>query len=428
MIKMFPEFKARIEQLVANGNLEEATISLMDCAKECSSSDGTRKEALLLRADFSELRSEVTRFDETDATRRIRKMLYHRVLELLNSIEREINAREPLSSAPDARQAPAPGSGHQAPNPTAGKTGALYLSAANVTKKFRDFRLNNVSIDLKAGEITALVGENGSGKTTLLKILAGVLKPDDGELLYPLATSDNWHLKKQEIGYLSQESYRRDWRWGDIRETLRFVAAIHGYRGAKNREAIDHIIYRLRLEDHIDKKWPELSGGYQTRFNLAAILIRQPKILLLDEPLAHPDILVQQLFLKDLKAFVESQKEPMAICVSSQHINEIESLANNILFLEKGSVRFYGPKTEINRAGNNNYFELECALAIPELCEVFQSLHPDIGISEWGTYVVVSTPRHFRESDILGHLLTHRVSIHYFRNVSASTKSYFYKL
>jgi len=142
---------------------------------------------------------------------------------------------------------------------------AVILEAKNLRKAYKstNFQLETEQLQFHLGEVIGLVGENATGKTTLFRILAGDLKHDKGELSYPLFQKNkrlNWLHLKAQIAYVPQELPK--WH-GTLLENLKYEAAIHGIKGEDNRKAVEYIIQRLGLAEHIEKSWQQLSGGYK---------------------------------------------------------------------------------------------------------------------------------------------------------------------
>jgi ABC-2 type transport system ATP-binding protein len=223
------------------------------------------------------------------------------------------------------------------------------------------FVLEGVDLELRLGEITGVVGENANGKTTLFRLIAGELKHDRGTLSYPCidrgggATSLDWLKIKSQIGYVPQ--ILPTW-YGSLRDNLHYAAATHGILGEENIREVDYIIERLDLAEHVAKSWRELSGGFRLRFALAGALVWKPKLLILDEPLASLDFKTQLTVLRDLRDLADSLPQPMSVVLSSQHLHEIEGIADNILFLERGKVTYAGSILNIGTDRDHNTFEL----------------------------------------------------------------------
>ena len=215
----------------------------------------------------------------------------------------------------------------------------IVFECKSLSKTYQSsgFSLTNINLQLRLGQITSVVGENGNGKTTFFNLVVGELSRSSGSIAFPSFKGGkenkiHWHQVRQHIAYVPQELPSWD---GSLRQMLQFEAAIHGIKGKDNEREVRYIVQRLELEDHLDKNWNQLSGGFKLRFSLAKALIWRPKLLVIDEPLANLDIKTQLLILKDLKNMANSFRYPMAVLLSSQHLHEIEAVSDKILFLKK---------------------------------------------------------------------------------------------
>jgi ABC-2 type transport system ATP-binding protein len=237
------------------------------------------------------------------------------------------------------------------------KPGAFVAENLGKTYQRSGFSLRGVNLTLRQGEITGVLGENGQGKTTLFRLAAGELKPDSGTLRYPVVAGHgsrtNWIRVYEHLAYVPQEL--ASWH-GSLEDNLRYEAAIHRITGAANDREVEYIVERLGLREHLDKRWSELSGGFKLRFALAKALVWKPAVLLLDEPLANLDINAQQIVLTDIRDLSTSLRYPMAVLLSSQHLHEVEAVSTNLLFLGKGTVKYYGPVSDIGLSRHVNTF------------------------------------------------------------------------
>ncbi|MBW4614569.1 MAG: ABC transporter ATP-binding protein [Desmonostoc vinosum HA7617-LM4] len=290
-----------------------------------------------------------------------------------------------------------------------------------------EFKLSNINVTLNLGEITAVVGENGNGKTTLLRIIAGELAPTQGKLDYPCLTSNkktDIYSIKQQIAYIPQQLPSWD---GLLVNNLHFTAAIHGFKGQKNKNRVEFIIKRLELERYREAKWSEISGGYKMRFALARALIGNPKLMILDEPLANLDINTQLLFLQDLRYLANSVGKPKSIIISSQSLYEIENIADNIIFIKNGQAVYNGSVKNFGEDRKENSYEIDCNLLIEQVKDLLQKVRY-IKIEKSGSGFIVHTHKEVTANDLLKVFLEQDISLKYFRDISKSTRKLFENL
>jgi ABC-2 type transport system ATP-binding protein len=220
------------------------------------------------------------------------------------------------------------------------------------------FKLGPVSFELKAGEITGVVGMNASGKTTMLRCLLGEMRPDKGRVTYPAIErqTKDWFKIKGALGYVAQLPER--WS-GRLRTNLNYTAAAYGLTGKRNQELVDWYIHRYGLETYQDARWDQISGGFKIRFELVRALLTRPSLLVLDEPLAYLDIVTQQIFLHDLRSIATSMERPIPIVVTSQHLHEIEAIADRMVILDGGNCLYSGPIGEMPASSQFTMVEAE---------------------------------------------------------------------
>ncbi len=304
----------------------------------------------------------------------------------------------------------------------------IACQATQVSKQFisgkTPFKLQPLDVELKFGEITGVVGENGNGKTTLLRILAGELSSDTGSINYPAlnANDEQWYKVKNQFVFIPQ----RIPRWhGSLLDNLRFFASIHGIKNVDNNKQIEYILFRLGLDKFRDLKWSEISSGYRLRFELAKAIMWRPKLILLDEPLANLDINAQHLFLQDLKFFVKSSKFPLSLILTSQQLHEVESVSDNIIFIRQGHTIYNGNQKSFATERSTNTFELSGNFTREQLQLIFTKY--ELKIEDSGTSTVVTLPTEITNDIFLQTLLSNKISMTYFRDISTSTRKLFHK-
>ena len=287
-----------------------------------------------------------------------------------------------------------------------------------------DFHLRGVDLEIRPGEVTAVVGQNANGKTTLLRIVAGELRSSEGSVTFPMLSSGpklDWPAIKSQIAYLPQDLPVLH---GSLRDNLHYEAALHGILGDENQGEVDFFVERFGLEEHLDKRWSQLSGGYKLRFSLARVLVCKPKLLVLDEPLANLDVVAQSRLLQDLLDVARSPRYPLAILMSSQHLHELEAVASTIVFLRNGEVVFNGPMNEVGRERAYNIYELGTSADISAIKQLFDDPRHDEPVHN-GVSVVIKTATEVDAAAALQRLLAAGIDIKYFRDVSRSIKSFF---
>ena len=158
----------------------------------------------------------------------------------------------------------------------------MYLEIKNVSKRYGNQQaLIDVSFSLKKGDIVGFLGPNGAGKTTLMKIITSILQQDSGIItINGYDTQKNEISTKRQIGYLAENNpLYKDML---VTEYLDFIASLYKIDNKKGK--VNDIINKTGLNGEIKKRIEELSKGYKQRVGIAAALVHDPKILILDEP------------------------------------------------------------------------------------------------------------------------------------------------
>ncbi|MET7035118.1 ABC transporter ATP-binding protein [Elizabethkingia miricola] len=294
------------------------------------------------------------------------------------------------------------------------------ISVKGLTKKYGvGFTLGPIDLEVKSGEIIGLVGENGNGKTTLLRSLCGDLKPTSGSIKYNFLCKDDYDLRTKLV-YIPQRT--DTWR-GSMYENLVFTAANYGYKPEENKVVVDLIITRLGLRPFRKHSWNGLSSGYKMRFELARMLLRKPKILLIDEPLANLDILAQQTILDDFRNIAGSPYRPIAIVLSSQQLYEVEKTSQQVVFLKNGSQR----NLKSQEAEEVQFIvEFETDDTLSNLKEKLSSISL-VSLEQNGGTFVAHFPMHTTVEIFLEIVLKENIQLVYFRNITHSTRRFFIK-
>jgi ABC-2 type transport system ATP-binding protein len=235
------------------------------------------------------------------------------------------------------------------------KNGFVVLHG--VTKNYKGFRaLDNVSFEIKEGEIFGYIGPNGAGKTTTMKILVGLLSDFQGEVLI-----GGYQVPKQKsevhklLGYLPQNVAFQEWR--TIDHALQTFGKLSGLKDDQVKSRITEILEMLGLSDVRHKKISQLSGGMTQKVGLAQALLHNPKLLVLDEPLEGLDPLSRHQF-KDV--VLELGKNGTTVLFSSHILSDVQDVANRVGILSKGRIKQVGTLNELkSRLSPQDVIEFE---------------------------------------------------------------------
>ena len=301
--------------------------------------------------------------------------------------------------------------------------GSKLLQATNLIRTYSNsgFALGPISLEIHEGQILGLVGENGNGKTTLLRSLCGELQPTGGTVKYFFDYKGDYDLRSHLI-YIPQ---RTDSWHGSLLSNLRFTAASYGLKGDENLLLVELVIARMGLRKYRGYKWKNLSSGYKMRFELARALLRKPKLLLIDEPLANLDILAQQIVLDDFRDIARSPFRPLGIILSSQQLYEVEKASDDVIFLKNGTPRNPLQDTDVTYTEVSKFIiEFESPWTQEQLQQTFAPLGLERLQINGGTYVA-SFPDNVTLHAFLRTVLNNEVPVVYFRNISKSTRRFF---
>ncbi len=221
-----------------------------------------------------------------------------------------------------------------------------YLSIRCVSKIFgMQTVLNGIDLDVHKGEIFGLLGPSGSGKTTLIKMLTNLEKQTSGEISFEgIKLPSSKVIPK--IGYMSQA----DGLYQELTalENLNFFAALFGLSNTKRKKRIEITSKLVNLEDHLNKPVHSFSGGMKRRLSIAAALLHEPDLLILDEPTVGIDpVLRQQIW----QQFEQLRQEGKTIIVTTHVMDEAEK-CDRVGLLRDGKIIAQGsPDDIISQAG-----------------------------------------------------------------------------
>jgi ABC-2 type transport system ATP-binding protein len=394
-------FHQRLEELdlcLKNEDLNRGTIRMLDLSYDFNFPEELKRECLKLREHYN-------RGKNLGSTKNNFTGLKDKSLEL----QQKLKAYIPLYSGIFERQDEA------------------FATVDSIRKKYKsrlhNFEFQTISLKLKPGKIIGLVGENGNGKTTLLRMICGDLAPDEGEIVYHFDGQNfrNWLDIKKKIAFIPQRIEK--W-YGSAENQLSFEAAIKKFKAPLNSEKVEFIIHRLGLSNFRELQWSQLSSGYKLRFEIAMNLVWDPRVLILDEPLANLDLQAQELLLQDLRNLANSLRNPLSIVLSSQQLHEVETIADQIIFLKNGRAVFNGPLSDFEQLDKSQTFELNGKFNYQDLQKLLGDWK-DLKIEQSASSFLIHCSNEHKKEELLLRLINAKLEIEYFRNISNSTKKLF---
>ncbi len=212
------------------------------------------------------------------------------------------------------------------------------LRISNVTKYYGKQRvLNSVNMELHRGEVIGFLGPNGAGKSTMMKSILGLVKVDSGKIILDggeVVCGLTRHNSK--IGYLPELNPLYTYMY--VAEYLEFIAGCYGMKGNKRRKAVERVIEQTGLGLERKKTIGQLSKGYKQRVGLAAAIIHEPPLLILDEPMTGLDPNQQE----EIRNLIRDLSEDRAIMISTHIMQEVEALCSRIVIIDRGDVKYSG--------------------------------------------------------------------------------------
>ncbi len=229
----------------------------------------------------------------------------------------------------------------------------MSVSVKGVTKLYgKQKALNNVSFEIGAGEVVGFLGPNGAGKSTMMKILTGYITQSEGEVsVCGIDVLNDSISSRAKIGYLPEHNplYLDMY----VKEFLSFIADIHKLKNKVER--VEEMIELTGLTPEKSKKIRQLSKGYRQRVGLAAAMIHDPEVLILDEPTTGLD--PNQL--KDIRQLIKSIGQQKTIMLSTHIMQEVEAICDRAIIIKKGEIVADNKIDSLQSGGSEVVIEVE---------------------------------------------------------------------
>ena len=227
------------------------------------------------------------------------------------------------------------------------------IKTVGLTKKYKDvIAVNDLNMEVKQGELYALLGINGAGKTTTIKMLSCLTMPTSGEAyLNEKSVVKDVNEVKKIIGVSPQETAVAPNL--SVKENLELMCGIHGFSGKIIQEKVEKLIEQFDLRNIEKKKAGKLSGGWQRRLSIAMALISEPKILFLDEPTLGLDVIARS----ELWDTIRTLKGEITIILTTHYMEEAEALSDRIGIMKDGKLLVVGNAEELKAKAGCDKFE-----------------------------------------------------------------------
>ena len=202
--------------------------------------------------------------------------------------------------------------------------------------------VKSISFDLNDGEVIGFLGANGAGKTTTLKMITGYMVPTEGTIsINGLDITNDTHEIQKQIGYLPELNPL----YAEMRvyDYLEFLASIRDIKGSKFKDALSRVVEQCGLRGVVHKNISDCSKGYKQRIGLAAAMIHDPKILILDEPVTGLD--PNQII--EIRSLIKSLGKEKLVFMSSHILQEIQATVDRIIIINKGEIVANGTSDEL---------------------------------------------------------------------------------
>ncbi|MEK3889172.1 ABC transporter ATP-binding protein [Bacillus sp. FSL K6-3431] len=226
------------------------------------------------------------------------------------------------------------------------------LTVNKLGKSFKTKRvIEDISFDVRKGEIMAILGPNGAGKSTTIRNIMGIMYPDEGSIVFHNHAANE--IPRHKIGYLPEE--RGLYKNVKVMDMILYLADLKDYPVKKAKERALAYLAKFDLEGKEKVSVEELSKGMGQKVQFIASIIHEPELLILDEPFSGLDPVSQELFKKEIR---ELANNGTAILLSSHQMNVVEQLCDRLFMIHRGQKVIYGTMEDVK----NQYANFKCTI------------------------------------------------------------------
>jgi ABC-2 type transport system ATP-binding protein len=230
------------------------------------------------------------------------------------------------------------------------------LKLTNLSKKFGNFiAVNNINLEINAGDFFGFLGQNGAGKTTTIKMITGLYAPTNGTVQIGGFDIQENHIEaKKLIGYIPDQPFLYEKLTG--REFLFFCGGLYKIEKSNLKKIIEETIDQLKIEHWVDKRTEEYSQGMKQRIAIASALLHNPQLLVVDEPMIGLD---PQSALVVKNVLKQKASEGVAIFMSTHSLNVAEEVCSRIGIIKDGQMIFEDKKIFVEQIIRTDHQDLE---------------------------------------------------------------------
>ena len=227
------------------------------------------------------------------------------------------------------------------------------IKAVRLVKRYGSITaVDDLNLEIKQGELFALLGLNGAGKSTTIRMLSCITLPTEGDAFVGgYSIKENSCQVKRSIGVSPQENAVAPNL--TVKENLELICGIQGFTRDKTKVKVSELSERFGLDSVLNRRASKLSGGYARRLSIAMALIGEPEILFLDEPTLGLDVLARQ----ELWNIIRALKRNTTIILTTHYMEEAEALSDRIGIMKNGNLLAIGTVDELKEKAGTNDFE-----------------------------------------------------------------------
>lgn len=224
------------------------------------------------------------------------------------------------------------------------------LELVNICKSFDGVKiLEDISLSINEGEIVSILGSSGSGKTTLLNLILGLIKPEEGKIIFNDNDITHVPMERRNFNIVFQDYAL----FPNLNAIKNIRYGLKNYPGRSTEEEVDSLIDLLDLREHLNKKIDMLSGGQKQRVALARTLVMKPKILLLDEPLSALDGVIKESIKEKIVKIAQDFK--LTTIIVTHDPEEALTISDKVLIINKGHIEQFASPEEIIKAPASDF-------------------------------------------------------------------------